>query len=663
MITSKILGAFAALFAASLAMAQPSEERAGLDQKRSTTPVVAAVPAPPSDYIVINYHDITPDGQFTPPFDRMGTSMPKLRSHFEWLRDNGYHVVSMQDVIDASKGRKPLPDKAVMLTFDDGFESFYTRAWPLLKEFHYPSVLAIIGAWIDGKSKPDVPGIKPLMTWAQVKEVDKSGTVEIASHTYGLHNAIESNPWGGIEAAVTTRHWEGKTHSYETTAEYEKRLRDGIKHSSDFLFERLGHRPRVMVWPYGEFNAYALAQAEKDGMTITMALADGKNDLPNLTVIDRLIMTDDPAQWQFRDIVRDLRRDRDQRVVHVDLDYIYDPVDQKQTQRNLDALVERIRAMGATTVYLQAYSDPDGDGNADQLYFPNRHLPMRADLFGYASTQLKTRAGVKVFAWMPMMAFKSPKLPADWYVKEWKDGKAQPASHIYTRLSPFVPAARKWVGDLYEDLATHCIIDGILFHDDGILSDFEDASPAALAYGKKVWKLSTRVDDLRATPASRLAWAKHKTEFLADYTDELAKRVRYWRPNIRTARNLYSRPVLQTDAEEWYAQSLPVFVKHYDFIGMEAMPAMENAADATAWLKTLVADVAAVPGGIEKTVFELQTVDWRTKEAYPMEAFLADLATLKAAGALHLGYYPDNQYKDQPRLADMQREFGVAVKP
>nr|WP_255210794.1 poly-beta-1,6-N-acetyl-D-glucosamine N-deacetylase PgaB [Methylogaea oryzae] len=166
--------------------------------------------------------------------------------------------------------------------------------------------------------------------------------------------------------------------------------------------------------------------------------------------------------------------------------------------------------MGISTVYLQAYSDPDGDGNAEQLYFPNRHLPVRQDLFNRVAWQLKTRAGVKVYAWMPMMAYKA-KLPDDWYVKEWRDGKAQTAGHIYTRLSPFNPEARRWVGELYEDLAKHCAFDGILFHDDGILSDFEDASPQALAYTRDVWGLPGDFAALHATPKMRLAWAQRKT--------------------------------------------------------------------------------------------------------------------------------------------------------
>jgi hypothetical protein len=140
----------------------------------------AAAPIKTNEYIVLNYHDITATGQHTPPFDRVGVSEAHFEAHLKRLHERGYHPVSVQDLVDAAAGKKPLPPKAVLLTFDDGYESFYTRAWPLLKKYHYPSVVAVIGTWINGEAKPDVPGYKPLMTWDQVRELDRSGNVEIA---------------------------------------------------------------------------------------------------------------------------------------------------------------------------------------------------------------------------------------------------------------------------------------------------------------------------------------------------------------------------------------------------------------------------------------------------------------------------------------------------
>ncbi|MFX7140765.1 poly-beta-1,6-N-acetyl-D-glucosamine N-deacetylase PgaB, partial [Acinetobacter baumannii] len=76
------------------------------------------------------------------------------------------------------------------------------------------------------------------------------------------------------------------------------------------------------------------------------------------------------------------------RALQVDLDDVYDP-DPAQQGRNLDALIERVKRISPTHVYLQAFADPDGNNPADALYVPNRHMPMRADLFSRVAWQLK----------------------------------------------------------------------------------------------------------------------------------------------------------------------------------------------------------------------------------------------------------------------------------
>ncbi|BBL71868.1 poly-beta-1,6-N-acetyl-D-glucosamine N-deacetylase PgaB [Methylogaea oryzae] len=616
-----------------------------------------AVQAAEPTFLAINYHDIIDEEERVPPFDRVAVSRDHFESHFAWLKQQGYRVVSVQDVLDAADGKRSLPAKAVLLTFDDGYQSFYTKVFPLLKKYNYPATVALIGTWMDRSVKPDMPGDKQILTWEQARELARSGLVEIASHSYGLHQGIPANPQGNEQGAAVARRYNKETGRYEDDEAYRKRIHDAMEQSADFIFQNVGVRPRVMVWPYGEYNEITLEAAKEAGMPITMGLKDGANTLADLRAMKRLLIADDPNREQFAGIVTGLRAALPQRVAHVDMDYIHDP-DPAQTERNLGALIERIRDMGISTVYLQAYSDPDGDGNAEQLYFPNRHLPVRQDLFNRVAWQLKTRAGVKVYAWMPMMAYKA-KLPDDWYVKEWRDGKAQTAGHIYTRLSPFNPEARRWVGELYEDLAKHCAFDGILFHDDGILSDFEDASPQALAYTRDVWGLPGDFAALHATPKMRLAWAQRKTGLMIEFTDYLADKVRLYRPYIKTARNFYTLPLLQPESEEWYAQSFPAFLKGYDYVAVEAMPFMEKAADPDRWLAEVVKRAAAHKDGLSKTVFELQSMDWNTQKPVPMETFNRQVDMLRKLGAVHIGYYPDNAHNDQPRLSDLQQHFAL----
>lgn len=101
--------------------------------------------------------------------------------------------------------------------------------------------------------------------------------------------------------------------------------------------------------------------------------------------------------------------------------------------RNIDALINRISKLGVNTVYLQAFADPDGDGTADAVYFPNRRIPMRADLFSRVSWQLMSRTKTEVYAWMPMLAVNAGK--GYEYVTDHRTQMPDPAH--YLRLSPY----------------------------------------------------------------------------------------------------------------------------------------------------------------------------------------------------------------------------------
>ncbi|MGZ5027465.1 MAG: poly-beta-1,6-N-acetyl-D-glucosamine N-deacetylase PgaB [Methylobacter sp.] len=611
-------------------------------------------------FLVLNYHDIVKAGSAKSSLNSMDVSVDHFEEHLVWLKKNGYKIVSVQNVLDAAAGKNSIPDNSVLLTFDDGYQSFYTRVFPLLKKYHYPATVALIGTWIDGIDTPDEAG-KQLLTWDQVREMVKSGLVEMASHTYDLHKSIVANPQGDTQASTVTRLYDPTTGRYETDEQYQERIHLALRKSAEFIFQHTGVWPRVMVWPYGEYNNIALEASHEAGMPMTMGLIDGFNTVANIEVLRRLIMTDNPDVRQFADIVSKLRNDRSLRAARLDMDFLYDN-DPKQTARNIEAEIQRIANARINTVFLQAYSDSDGDGNADALYFPNRHLPVKQDLFSHVAWQLKTRAGVNVYAWMPIFAFQY-KLPDSWYVQEWREGKAQKTSHIYTRLSVFQPEARHYVTEIYEDLGRYCNVDGVLFHNDGILSDYEDVSSVALSFGRDVWGLPDQFEKLHASPKMRLAWSQHKTDLINQFTDELANRVRDNRPGIKTARKIYTLTLLKPESEEWYAQSFKSFLTHYDYIVIEAMPFMEEPKKPDQWLAELVTAAAHYPEGLKKSVFEMQTVNWKTREKIPSPLFVEQLELLRKLGVHHIGYYPDDVYLDQPRLKNLQKYFSLPALP
>lgn len=607
-------------------------------------------------YRVLCYHDVQEDVRVIP--DPFAVDTAQLVAQFAWLKENGFHVISVDDVIAAREAKRALPDKAVLLTFDDGYRSVYTRVFPLLKLFNYPAVIALSGHWLDAPADrtveyegKEVPRSQ-FLSWEQVSEMADSGLVEIASHSYDLHRGIPANPQGNMMPAAVTYRFEAAS-GYEDGRAHALRIRADLVRNSALIKSKTGRAPRVMVWPYGRDSGQVIEIARELGMPIAMNLDGGTNNFrDDMARIRRDVIANNPALNDFIALVGHEALPAPQRVVHVDLDYVYD-ANPRQQRTNLDRLLDRIRALRVTTVYLQAFSDPDGNGQAESVYFPNRHLPMRADLFSHVAWQLRTRARVTVYAWMPVMAFDLPsKNPVAEFAVRSSDPPA--SGNRYRRLTPFSAQVRDTIGEIYEDLARHARFDGLLFHDDATLDDFEDDSAAARqAYAG--WGLPPSIEAIRADPLLLERWTQRKTATLIEFTAELAQRVRRYQGSIKTARNLYARPVMEPESQARFAQSLPDFLAAYDYTALMAMPLLEGAARPDAWFDTLVRKVAAQPGGLAKTVFELQSVDWNTRKPVPAATLAAQLQRLQRLGAVNVGYYPDDFIADRPALA--------AIKP
>lgn len=613
---------------------------------------------------VLSYHEIADRGQALVP--QYAVTPTDFVRQMDWLRNHGYHFVSVGDVLAGREGKKPLPDKAVLITFDDGYQSVYDHGWPILKMFRIPAVINVVGGWLEEKGTVNFDGKElpreKLLSWRELREMSESGLVEIGSHSFDLHRGIVGNPQGNLQPAATTRRYLPDEKRYEDEATYRKRVQVDLERNSDLIRHRTGKAPRVIAWPYGRYGKTTREIAERLGMAIGLTLDDGANmhDTP-LWGLRRILVERGMALW---DLEREITirnenlsdNDRPQKIMHVDLDYVYD-ADPAQQERNLGHLLERIVAMGVNTVYLQAFADPDGNGSADAVYFPSRHVPMRADLFNRAAWQIRTRTPVKrLYAWIPMLAWELPAsdpaardrvvtLPGD---------KPEHVNMGYIRLSPFSPRARQAIREIYEDLARSAPFDGLLFHDDVTLSDHEDASSFALATYKE-WGLPASVQEIRKSDDLLGRWTILKINALDDLAMGLADMVRERQPALKVARNLYARVVVNPKAEVWYSQSLDNSIARYDFTAIMAMPYMEKASDPAAFFHDLVNAVEDRPGAMKKVVFELQSVDWRDGNRLIASRELADtIRSLYGMGVQHVGYYPDALFSDHPDAAVMR---------
>jgi poly-beta-1,6-N-acetyl-D-glucosamine N-deacetylase len=630
-----------------------------------------AMAAAPTDekLTVLSYHEIAEPGEALIP-DYAVTPTNFVRQ-IDWLRNNGFNFVSVNDVLADQAGKAHLPEKAVLLTFDDGYRSMYDHAWPLLKMLRIPSVVAVVGTWEEDQGEVNFDGHEitrdKLMTWQQLRELSESGLVEIGSHSYDLHRGIPGNPEGNLQPAATTRLWIKQTGKYEDEASYRRRVGGDLQRSRDVILKRIGRAPRVIAWPYGRYTHELRDLATRLGMTIGLTLDDGANmeDTP-LWGLRRILVGSNMQLWDLnREIIfrnQNLSdNDRAQKVMHVDLDYIYD-ADPAQQERNLGHMLDRIVSLGITVVYLQAFSDPDGDGAADAVYFPNRHMPVRADLFNRVAWQIATRTQVKrVYAWMPMLAWVLPPgVPgAQDRVVTLPSDNSDHVNMGYRRLSLFSPRARQTIREIYEDLGRYATFEGLLFHDDVTLSDYEDASEFGLkAY--KEWGLPGSIADIRRSDDMVGRWTILKINALDEFAGELAAAVREEEPALKTARNLYARVVLSPKAEVWYSQALENSLANYDFTAIMAMPLMENAPDPAAFYRSLVDRVQSIPGAMKKVVFELQTVDWRhDSKPIPSADIAATIGSLYEMGVEHVGYYPDMLFDNHPDWSVIRKALSV----
>ncbi len=621
----------------------------------------------PGEFLVLCYHAVPFKAG---PDDNYSVTQRQFAEQMEYLRTHGYHPVSLDDIIKARDGKKELPVKPVLITFDDAYISYYEFVLPLLEKLDYPSVLAVVGTFYDSPPKglPD-----SLMNWEQIKEVSRHRLVEVVSHSYDLHKSVQYNPQGNTGSVVSVRVYNPQTKKYETEEEYRSRLESDFIAQKKIFLEKLGFTPRAVVWPYGRYNAISLEIARKHGVEYTFSLEEGLADIHHLEAIRRNVVETLPIEnflieeqsiEHFIKTIKAPEKKTDKiRALQVDLDPVYDP-DPEQMEKNLGKLIDRLFEMKVNTVFLQAFADPEGTGNIKSVYFPNRVLPVRADIFSHAVHQMIIR-DITVYAWMPTLSIELPdrELNERLKVMAVADGRPVPSPSWYRRLTPFSKEAVSLLRSMYEDLAAHSQIDGILFQDDAYLTDTEDFNPLATARYKD--RLGNDMLSVHPGESSELAkqWSRYKTETLMDLTGSLAEGTKKYRPDILLARNLYSAVIEDPGAEEWFAQDYELFLKNYDQVVVMAYPQMDRIKKPSAWLRSLVKKAKAMPGGIDKTVFKVQSYDWRNEVWIKDGVVLEELRDILSEGGRHIAYYPDDFRVDKPALREMRLEMSTRTYP
>ncbi|QDK45603.1 poly-beta-1,6-N-acetyl-D-glucosamine N-deacetylase PgaB [Bdellovibrio sp. ZAP7] len=363
----------------------------------------AMTSAPPNSFAVLCYHDVSTG------FVGNEFSIRKkdLVDQFDYLKAH-YNVVSLQDIIDANHGKKTLPPKAVLITVDDGLASFYDNVYPLLKQYKYPAVFAVVTKWTEDGAAPDY-GFKDsnpkMANWKQLKEMQKSGLVEIVSHTHDLHQGQVFNPQGNQAAVAGYFKYDPTTKSYQSEEEFVSRVQADLKKSNEALKKHLGKDNTVIVWPYGQSNGLSRKAAEDAGMKIQMSLRPGLNNANDISHIGRGLVMSTMEIPQFATALENAFNDQfPMRMIRVDIDSFWKNTE-SETEQGLGDLLEKGLALGPSAVLIKALSD------SGEAYFATDKMKMHGDYLNRTAHTMKNRARVAyAYAQFPQSFVKNTEL-------------------------------------------------------------------------------------------------------------------------------------------------------------------------------------------------------------------------------------------------------------
>lgn len=183
----------------------------------------------------------------TPPTSRMTVSTSAFAEQLEWLARNDYRVVRLQDVAAFIEGKQALPAKSVVLTFDDGYESYYRYAYPLLKKYGYPATVFLYS---------DFVGAADALNWVQMQEMVATGLIDIQAHSKTHANLINRLRDEGDTA-------------------YRQRIDLETRAPRELIERRLRVPVKEFAYPYGDANEIVLDALTRNGYRLGVTVNPG----------------------------------------------------------------------------------------------------------------------------------------------------------------------------------------------------------------------------------------------------------------------------------------------------------------------------------------------------------------------------------------------------
>jgi peptidoglycan/xylan/chitin deacetylase (PgdA/CDA1 family) len=180
---------------------------------------------------------------------KMTVSPANFAAQVDWLVRNHYHVIRLAQLAAYLEGREPLPQRSVVITFDDGYESVYRHAYPVLRKYGVPATLFVYTDFI---------GAGDALSWSQLQDLAGSGLVDVQAHSKSHRNLIERAAGEGDD-----RYLQG--------------IEQEIRAPRDLLEKRLPVQVRHYAFPYGDANEAVLDMLVRQRYTLAVTVNPGGN--------------------------------------------------------------------------------------------------------------------------------------------------------------------------------------------------------------------------------------------------------------------------------------------------------------------------------------------------------------------------------------------------
>ena len=231
--------------------------------KASLYPTALQANSVPIKLPVIMYHSILKDPK------RAGSyvvSPEVLENDLQFLKQRGYTSVLPCELFQALAKGDPLPEKPIMITFDDGFLNNLTYGLPLLEKYDMKAVVSVVGCYSECFSvRPDPNPAYAHLSWDDIIELTSSGRVEIGNHSYDMHKK---------EHRKGTRKMLG-----EDEAEYYAALVCDIGATQSLLEENCGILPTTFAYPFGSISEESIPILQEMGFTVLLTCTEKVNSV------------------------------------------------------------------------------------------------------------------------------------------------------------------------------------------------------------------------------------------------------------------------------------------------------------------------------------------------------------------------------------------------